>query len=153
FSSRRRHTRSKRDWSSDVCSSDLFHIFLPVPEITPPLLFKKRGCPDSKSQIRNSSPITDIVSAFFPFLCVIGNFVPFISVSVQNLFCPLIHLPFGLFIRQGRMVLWMIRLFIPIPKQRSFLQNQTVRRDMLRTKTAYPFQCLLITFQCLARNR
>src|SRR5699024_3916592 len=25
FSSRRRHTISKRDWSSDVCSSDLFH--------------------------------------------------------------------------------------------------------------------------------
>src|SRR5699024_11584904 len=25
FSSRRRHTRSKRDWSSDVCSSDLDH--------------------------------------------------------------------------------------------------------------------------------
>src|SRR5437868_14468179 len=25
FSSRRRHTRSKRDWSSDVCSSDLVH--------------------------------------------------------------------------------------------------------------------------------
>src|SRR5207249_8444158 len=37
FSSRRRHTRSKRDWSSDVCSSDLmatvfiWHmIFLPL---------------------------------------------------------------------------------------------------------------------------
>src|SRR5699024_12339236 len=28
FSSRRRHTRSKRDWSSDVCSSDL--VFYPV---------------------------------------------------------------------------------------------------------------------------
>src|SRR5699024_12616349 len=31
FSSRRRHTRSKRDWSSDVCSSDLieqYHIYL-----------------------------------------------------------------------------------------------------------------------------
>src|SRR5699024_11720093 len=27
FSSRRRHTRSKRDWSSDVCSSDLFNMF------------------------------------------------------------------------------------------------------------------------------
>src|SRR5699024_11320362 len=27
FSSRRRHTRSKRDWSSDVCSSDL-EVFL-----------------------------------------------------------------------------------------------------------------------------
>src|SRR5207249_9274923 len=26
FSSRRRHTRSKRDWSSDVCSSDLVMI-------------------------------------------------------------------------------------------------------------------------------
>src|SRR5207249_8341699 len=26
FSSRRRHTRSKRDWSSDVCSSDLLPI-------------------------------------------------------------------------------------------------------------------------------
>src|SRR3989440_12655877 len=27
FSSRRRHTRSDRDWSSDVCSSDLFETF------------------------------------------------------------------------------------------------------------------------------
>src|SRR5699024_11407051 len=26
FSSRRRHTRSKRDWSSDVCSSDLWGV-------------------------------------------------------------------------------------------------------------------------------
>src|SRR5699024_11562268 len=26
FSSRRRHTRSKRDWSSDVCSSDLVSV-------------------------------------------------------------------------------------------------------------------------------
>src|SRR5450432_802936 len=28
FSSRRRHTRSDRDWSSDVCSSDL-HVMIP----------------------------------------------------------------------------------------------------------------------------
>src|SRR5699024_12057999 len=28
FSSRRRHTRSKRDWSSDVCSSDLILVEL-----------------------------------------------------------------------------------------------------------------------------
>src|SRR5699024_11229844 len=28
FSSRRRHTRSKRDWSSDVCSSDLMSFLL-----------------------------------------------------------------------------------------------------------------------------
>src|SRR5206468_5954142 len=30
FSSRRRHTRSDRDWSSDVCSSDLLHV---VPDV------------------------------------------------------------------------------------------------------------------------
>src|SRR5207245_4576287 len=28
FSSRRRHTRCYRDWSSDVCSSDLYHTAL-----------------------------------------------------------------------------------------------------------------------------
>src|SRR2546422_4718773 len=28
FSSRRRHTRCSRDWSSDVCSSDLDHLVL-----------------------------------------------------------------------------------------------------------------------------
>src|SRR5699024_11392748 len=32
FSSRRRHTRSKRDWSSDVCSSDLYRNLQPVRE-------------------------------------------------------------------------------------------------------------------------
>src|SRR2546429_6855407 len=30
FSSRRRHTRCSRDWSSDVCSSDLFALLLGV---------------------------------------------------------------------------------------------------------------------------
>src|SRR5699024_11465408 len=30
FSSRRRHTRSKRDWSSDVCSSDLKPVYPPA---------------------------------------------------------------------------------------------------------------------------
>src|SRR5699024_11506900 len=51
FSSRRRHTRSKRDWSSDVCSSDLpfrkqgssplqFSAFPEtLPESLPPCLF------------------------------------------------------------------------------------------------------------------
>src|SRR2546429_3177710 len=31
FSSRRRHTRCSRDWSSDVCSSDLLPLPLPIP--------------------------------------------------------------------------------------------------------------------------
>src|SRR6266403_2750351 len=36
FSSRRRHTRSLRDWSSDVCSSDLCYVLrldVPVPDV------------------------------------------------------------------------------------------------------------------------
>src|SRR5207245_8928006 len=32
FSSRRRHTRCYRDWSSDVCSSDLMELALTAPE-------------------------------------------------------------------------------------------------------------------------
>src|SRR5438445_8149639 len=32
FSSRRRHTRYWRDWSSDVCSSDLYHSY---PQLLP----------------------------------------------------------------------------------------------------------------------
>src|SRR5690349_24217689 len=34
FSSRRRHTRSLRDWSSDVCSSDLCHQEIPAATTT-----------------------------------------------------------------------------------------------------------------------
>src|SRR2546429_1369293 len=32
FSSRRRHTRCSRDWSSDVCSSDLLHFLAGLAE-------------------------------------------------------------------------------------------------------------------------
>src|SRR2546429_4678266 len=32
FSSRRRHTRCSRDWSSDVCSSDLYYLGLRLVE-------------------------------------------------------------------------------------------------------------------------
>src|SRR5207249_8001715 len=35
FSSRRRHTRSKRDWSSDVCSSDLVRVPCSTPRLPP----------------------------------------------------------------------------------------------------------------------
>src|SRR5207249_5516973 len=37
FSSRRRHTRSKRDWSSDVCSSDLNAIWSARPQHVAPV--------------------------------------------------------------------------------------------------------------------
>src|SRR5699024_11593790 len=33
FSSRRRHTSSNRDWSSDVCSSDLMNEYLPLRDV------------------------------------------------------------------------------------------------------------------------
>src|SRR5699024_11410306 len=61
FSSRRRHTRSKRDWSSDVCSSDLSHDFahtksfpsrnspLPSPYHSP--LVSSRSSPAPRSEL------------------------------------------------------------------------------------------------------
>src|SRR5260370_34946619 len=42
FSSRRRHTRFKCDWSSDVCSSDL-RVILECPQALIPLLKTCRG--------------------------------------------------------------------------------------------------------------
>src|SRR5206468_6883580 len=38
FSSRRRHTRSDRDWSSDVCSSDLLDYGYHAPTVYFPLI-------------------------------------------------------------------------------------------------------------------
>src|SRR5690606_40572592 len=35
FSSRRRHTRFSRDWSSDVCSSDLFDSLITISKLSP----------------------------------------------------------------------------------------------------------------------
>src|SRR5699024_2169133 len=44
FSSRRRHTRSKRDWSSDVCSSDLrLHIIIGDATMAEPATFVRFG--------------------------------------------------------------------------------------------------------------
>src|SRR5438034_2176047 len=40
FSSRRRHTRSLCDWSSDVCSSDLFMFYALAKELIPTHGFK-----------------------------------------------------------------------------------------------------------------
>src|SRR5690606_35475338 len=37
FSSRRRHTRFSRDWSSDVCSSDLYALFYEATDLGPVL--------------------------------------------------------------------------------------------------------------------
>src|SRR5690606_41209746 len=59
FSSRRRHTIFSRDWSSDVCSSDL-PMANPDPEITPEEIYEVRedaiiatGRSDYPNQINN----------------------------------------------------------------------------------------------------
>src|SRR2546422_11118358 len=69
FSSRRRHTRCSRDWSSDVCSSDL-HSPLPtplrcqVPLSTPhaaaslPLFQRRRDDPRLLGGVRRGVPLS-----------------------------------------------------------------------------------------------
>src|SRR5699024_4168443 len=49
-SSRRRHTRSKRDWSSDVCSSDLDHGL-------PYMVMEYVDGPNLKEYIQKNSPL------------------------------------------------------------------------------------------------
>src|SRR2546428_5963138 len=44
FSSRRRHTRSDRDWSSDVCSSDLCQDESVMRFLSQPCLFFQQTC-------------------------------------------------------------------------------------------------------------
>src|SRR5206468_7580790 len=53
FSSRRRHTRSDRDWSSDVCSSDLYADFVRQQLLAVPLVAKvdEFGVQDEKINI------------------------------------------------------------------------------------------------------
>src|SRR3712207_8333116 len=51
FSSRRRHTRYWRDWSSDVCSSDL-------PRAAPPRRASGAGSPRTRSSPRSPSRTT-----------------------------------------------------------------------------------------------
>src|SRR3712207_8033235 len=43
FSSRRRHTRYWRDWSSDVCSSDLYNSFRSMEELKEVLIQKAKA--------------------------------------------------------------------------------------------------------------
>src|SRR6266705_4679692 len=47
FSSRRRHTRSYGDWSSDVCSSDLRQTFASVPGATRPVNPRRKAATGS----------------------------------------------------------------------------------------------------------
>src|SRR6266496_2864559 len=52
FSSRRRHTRSLRDWSSDVCSSDLSRRSEMFGETQRPTTERREACPQNHSVVR-----------------------------------------------------------------------------------------------------
>src|SRR2546421_10875854 len=52
FSSRRRHTRSDRDWSSDVCSSDLANVGYPIVEAAPDGTFEITKHPGTGGGVR-----------------------------------------------------------------------------------------------------
>src|SRR5699024_11762711 len=54
FSSRRRHTRSKRDWSSDVCSSDLYSPVSRVDSLASSISASSLAKPSSTSGTRRS---------------------------------------------------------------------------------------------------
>src|SRR5690606_39800054 len=55
FSSRRRHTRFSRDWSSDVCSSDLKSSRGPAPAAT---ILRREGATALRSHAAPTSPAT-----------------------------------------------------------------------------------------------
>src|SRR5699024_11785227 len=61
FSSRRRHTRSKRDWSSDVCSSDLNGH-----ESKPPDGPINCGTPSAHGGNMDTKQITEGATLYFP---------------------------------------------------------------------------------------
>src|SRR2546422_6489949 len=63
FSSRRRHTRCSRDWSSDVCSSDLILLGAFGASSREPLLYVSNEIPNTISVV---SPRTNAVIATVP---------------------------------------------------------------------------------------
>src|SRR5699024_12107068 len=70
FSSRRRHTRSKRDWSSDVCSSDLIALsfFLYDNKTTIGLQILLNNCPISPTINHEVLHVNNINIYLFLFL-------------------------------------------------------------------------------------
>src|SRR5207249_8637167 len=68
FSSRRRHTRSKRDWSSDVCSSDLVVLLVGVlfAGLTPWALLGLLALPLATKPVRGLRAAKDDPHALVP---------------------------------------------------------------------------------------
>src|SRR3712207_9452066 len=61
FSSRRRHTRYWRDWSSDVCSSDLVEHGVVLPDLTPdPVPVARREDLDARDVVAPRRELVDV---------------------------------------------------------------------------------------------
>src|SRR2546429_7306952 len=54
FSSRRRHTRCSRDWSSDVCSSDLIRKIIRAWSRSPPPALRRLSTTFSQARIKRA---------------------------------------------------------------------------------------------------
>src|SRR5699024_6491054 len=105
--SRRRHTRSKRDWSSDVCSSDLKTFFEAIPNQAHNIHSYSPET-DSQTPISNSQSITTqllshvvifmrllLVSCFCCFDALSTNFFFKLFPNRLNLLTPLLALFFA----------------------------------------------------------
>src|SRR5690606_40911875 len=76
FSSRRRHTRFSRDWSSDVCSSDLYEVMLTAED---PVF----GCKSTKRLVVTVYPAMQVaVSPKKDTVCVPE--IPEFNIKTQN---------------------------------------------------------------------
>src|SRR5207249_6451768 len=67
FSSRRRHTRSKRDWSSDVCSSDLPElVMVSDPQVDEQAVIEATNAGIAVIAISNTDNVTSKVDLVIP---------------------------------------------------------------------------------------
>src|SRR5699024_11842692 len=85
FSSRRRHTRSKRDWSSDVCSSDLtFLLYWKLVEAFQIISEKETfAVPKKMLRFGYSLYLVIIVSEFYPLVMIIGIILATVVITLH----------------------------------------------------------------------
>ena len=84
------------------------------------------GCPQSQSQILDSGPVADVMSAFITWFGVIRDLVPLEALFMEHGFRLIIHFPLGVLVRkQLRMVV------VSLEKWRPLLDDQTVGRNVL----------------------
>src|SRR5699024_11845835 len=89
FSSRRRHTRSKRDWSSDVCSSDLTDSPLPISTASVLTYVPFEQAVSTSKWMRLSSlVISETLFRLYIFTVLLGRSTVFPSLAYSYSFLP-----------------------------------------------------------------